>query len=151
MKINQVFAIIVVCFSMTVQAQELKVKCDAYTDKGLADDITLTITQLGGEGVPNVLKQVGKHKLYFAAGEEYMLTYEKEGYVTKTIHLVTPERLESKKTIEFDVLLLPQPTEQGELTYTAPVGFIYFTGANTMKYKKDYKFVVNENVIMATK
>ena len=107
MKIKQLFIVIGVCLGIGVQAQELKVKCDAYTDKGFSNDITLTISQLGEEGLPNILEEVGKHKLFFGPGEEYMLTYEKVGYVTKTIHLVTPRFMKENQTIEFDVLLLP--------------------------------------------
>lgn len=147
MKNYRIILALIIGVSVQLHGQELKVKVDAYTDEGITEDITLTMEKIG-EGVPNVLQYIGRHKLFFGPNETFYLTYSKEGYISKTIFLETPKKLYKNMTIEFDIVLQPQE-EDFEVVYDAPVGHIFFQRSQ-LHYETDYTYtsIQDENIVI---
>ena len=89
-----------------------------------------------------------KHNVELPFGSEYMFTFKKIGYITKSVIVNTkiPKDREKDPFAKFsmEVRILPQPEEQ-VVTYTQPVGIIkYSDKISDFDFDKDYSLTVQE-------
>jgi hypothetical protein len=89
-----------------------------------------------------------KHAVELSFGSEYMFTFKKIGYITKSVIVNTkiPKDREKEPFARFsmEVRILPQPEEQ-VVTYSQPVGIIkYSDEIGDFDFDKDYSLTVQE-------
>ncbi len=144
---NIIFVLIFFFFStVAVYAQKdqpkFTVKLKFSTDDGDMKHAAITITK---NGAPyKVLDPNGgaKFNVDLELGAEFLFTYTKMGYITKSVVVDThiPEGREKEEFAKFtaDVEIIKQP--EGQLiTYTQPVGRIkYSMNAGDFDFDKDY-------------
>lgn len=136
--------ILLLClFSFVSRSQEantLGVKIKFSIKDGGLDNALITITKNGSPY--KVIDSKSKYKLDLELGAEYLLTFAKPGYITKSLSIDThvPNGREKEEFSEniVTVELLKQPEDQ-EITYTQPVGKFKYDGASgQFDYDKDY-------------
>ncbi len=108
---------------------------------------TITITKNGSPfRVINPNKE--KHNVELPFGAEYLFTFIKMGYITKSVVVDTKIPVDREKEpfakFSMEVRILPQPEDQ-IVTYTQPVGIIkYSLEINDFDFDKDYSLTVQE-------
>src|ERR1017187_5684197 len=108
---------------------------------------TITITKNGSPfRVINPNKE--KHNVELPFGAEYLFTFIKMGYITKSVVVDTKIPVDREKELfakfSMEVRILPQPEDQ-IITYTQPVGIIkYSAEISDFDFDKDYSLTVQE-------
>lgn len=119
-------------------AQVLKMDCKVETSEGKMDSITLVLENLD-LGTLETYSDVHAHRLSLDEDTRYLLTYTREGFISKSILVDTPKKLFSKKKVAFDVVLEAQMGLDMLTYYENPVAYIYFDGSNNLKYETNYR------------
>lgn len=132
----------------SMSAQELKVDCDVYTNVGPDKEITLHLETTDGTE-KFTYSNVHAHQLILEPGKEYVLSYEKNGFRSKSILIEAPRKLFKNKEIAFDVLLEVKDESAYAIKYKEPVARIHFDQNNNMLYDTDYSTDVSTADIKA--
>lgn len=128
---STIFAVTTMC------AQNLKVDCTVYTEDGFNKGISLKVERFDGKETLS-FENVRSHRLNLEVEQEYLLTYSKEGYVSKSIIIDSPDKLFKNRSIEFDVRLEKQPDDVYSEAYNYPVAYVHFDKLNNMLFETDY-------------
>jgi len=135
--IRPLFLVIALLLCTSAFAQSLKVDCVVSDIHGDNEGIRLTLEEVDGD-FKQTYVNVNAHRLTLEEDRKYLLSYEMDGHITKSILIDTPKRLFRNKKISFDVILVPQPKEDILTFYAGPVGYIHFDGSTNLRYEKDY-------------
>lgn len=89
-----------------------------------------------------------KHSVDLPFGGEFLFTFKKMGYITKSVIVNTKIPVDREKEpfakFSMEVRILPQPEDQ-IVTYTQPVGIIkYSNEISDFDFDKDYSLTVQE-------
>ena len=128
--------------SPTLNAQELKVKTEAYTDLGSTRGIELSVENVSAHCMNEGIIRANHRKADLAPGGMYLLTFSKEGYVSKSILIEAPDDMKRDRTVRFDVMLGPQLDGDMRIEFDTEIAYIYFRGGGNMEYETDYSYSV---------
>jgi hypothetical protein len=138
-------------FAIAQEANMFSLKVKFSVDGGGMENALITITKNGSPY--KVIDSKNKYKLDLELGTEFLLTFTKPGYITKSVAVDThvPNGREKEEFSEYiiTVELNKQPEEQ-EITYTQPVGRIKYDGMEgNFNADKDYSQKATEMVAKA--
>ena len=99
--------------------------------KSKADDAKIVLYKDGKLTEAKPVQRAGKFKVDLDYGADYVLSFEKSGYVTKkiAINTIVPESFpkNQENVIDFEVELFPQVDGVNLMVYNNPVGKIRFS------------------------
>ena len=145
-----------VCCASIAHAQEVT-KFDILVKFNISDgdfkNSTIVITK-GGAPFRVINPNKEKHNVELPFNAEYLFTFIKMGYITKSVivdtHIPPDREKEPFAKFSMEVRILPQPEDQ-IITYTQPVGIIkYSKEISDFDFDKDYSLTVQEMQRKAT-
>lgn len=126
-------------FSEAKTFEEINIKGEFIVIDGDHEYVSLELRNEYGAVREIPMKSSGKFSFKAEKNKNYILSFKKQGYISKEIIIDTHLEEElSLKEVEFNVKLFPQVSNNSELVYDHPVGLIRFVNGTEFVVEYNY-------------
>ena len=143
-------------FANSIAQNKLKCQVKLIVNKGETSGSKIVLSKEGKQVEEIPVRSDGKFELLIDYNSDYILSFEKDGFVSKkiSINTVVPDKYSTDKenVKQFDVELNPQKDGMNLMIYNNPVGKIRFEEkTNDFGYDVDYSASIRKQIEEAEK